>query len=171
MRIQTRAVVAAPLLLLLCAFAPPPAPTAAKPPCGLPVIATAAPVYNPLAALTNLDGERFPQGAQLLLIDHGKAQPLVSGFAATADAQVYYDGMRVLFAGKKQPSDHWSIWEVTLADHILTQVASAPTDLVRPFYMPGRCMIYARRAAHGFTIELAAIFPDEPVPAVPPNRS
>ena len=96
MRIQTRAVVAAPLLLLLCAFAPPPAPTAAKPPCGLPVIATAAPVYNPLAALTNLDGERFPQGAQLLLIDHGKAQPLVSGFAATADAQVYYDGMRVL---------------------------------------------------------------------------
>jgi len=167
MRIQTRAAVAASLTLLLCAFAPQkPVPAAAKAPCGLPILATAAPVYNPLASLASDSGERFPQGAQLLLIDHGKAQPLAPELAATADAQVYYDGMRVLFAGKKQISDPWSIWEVTLADHILTQVASAPTDLVRPFYMPGRRMIYARRAAHGFTIELAAILPDEPVPAV-----
>jgi hypothetical protein len=44
------------------------------------VIVTAAPVYAPLAALKG--GERFPKGAQLLLIHAGNAEPLVTGFAA-----------------------------------------------------------------------------------------
>jgi hypothetical protein len=66
---------------------------------GADIIVTAAPVYEPLAALRG--GERFPKGAQLLLIHAGKAEPLVAGFAATADANVSFDGKTVLFAGKQ----------------------------------------------------------------------
>src|SRR5258708_30614122 len=53
------------------------------------IIVTAAPGYRPLAALRG--EERFPGGAQLLLIHEGKAAPLVNGFAATADANVSFD--------------------------------------------------------------------------------
>ena len=78
------------------------------------IIVTAAPVYQPLAALRG--EERFPKGAQLLLIHHGKAEPLVKDFAATADANVSFDGKAVLFAGKQAAGDPWQIWELTLAD-------------------------------------------------------
>ncbi len=66
------------------------------------VIVTAAPAYEPLAALRG--DERFPKGAQLLLIHAGKAEPLVPEFAASADASVSFDGGKVLFAGKKKRS-------------------------------------------------------------------
>ena len=67
------------------------------------VLLTAAPVYVPLAALQG--GERFPNGSQLLLVHAGKAVPLVAGFAATADANVGFDGKTVLFAGKRAAGD------------------------------------------------------------------
>ena len=73
---------------------------------------TAAPVYEPLAALRG--AERFPKGAQLLFVHAGKAEPLVKGYAATADANISFDGKRVLFAGKKAADDSWQIWELTL---------------------------------------------------------
>jgi hypothetical protein len=37
-----------------------------------------------------------------------------SGFAATADANVSFDGKSVLFAGKQAAGDPWQIWELTL---------------------------------------------------------
>ena len=62
-------------------------------------IVTAAPVYIPLAELRGQ--ERFPKGAQLLMVHAGKAEPLVAGFAASADANISFDGKTVLFAGKQ----------------------------------------------------------------------
>ena len=78
------------------------------------IVVTSAPIYQPLAALRG--EERFPRGAQLLLIHEGKAEPLVKGFAATADANVSFDGKSVLFSGKQATGDPWQIWELTLAD-------------------------------------------------------
>ena len=54
-------------------------------------IVTAAPEYVPLAELRGQ--ERFPKGAQLLFVHAGEAEPLVSGFAASADANVSFDGL------------------------------------------------------------------------------
>src|ERR1035437_10885688 len=65
-------------LLPVCGFLP----DAAQAPSA-DIIVTAAPVYEPLAALRG--GDRFPKGAQLLLVHAGKAEPLVTGFAASAD--------------------------------------------------------------------------------------
>jgi hypothetical protein len=145
------AVVASIVLLLpVCGFL-----TEAAQAPSTDIIVTAAPVYEPLAALRG--GERFPMGAQLLLVHDGKAEPLVTGFAATADANVSFDGLTVLFAGKQSTDGPWQIWELTLATHTVRQVVASKTDAIRPLYLPGNLLgghlVYALRAPQGFQLE------------------
>ncbi len=151
MRLVPRALVVAAsavCLLPVCGFLAD-APQRAK--IDAEMIVTAAPAYEPLAALRG--AERFPRGADLLLIHDGKAEPLVAGFAASADANVSFDGKQVLFAGKKAASDPWQIWEMTLADRSVRKVATTSTDAERPFYLPGGRMVYALRTPKGFELE------------------
>jgi hypothetical protein len=138
---------ALPLLLvvLVCGFS---AETADL--SGVPILVTAAPAYDALAALHG--GERFPQGAQLLMVREGKAEPLINDFAATADANVSFDAAKVLFSGKKTAADRWQIWELTLADHSVHPVTTGAGDAVRPFYLPGGRLVFARRQAQGFQL-------------------
>ena len=140
------------LLIPVCGFAP----GAAQSPSAkidADIIVTAAPAYEPLAALRGQ--ERFPKGAQLLLVSQGKAEPLVTGFAATADANVSFDAKTVLFAGKRAASDPWQIWELTLENHALRKLISGPGDAMRPFYLPAGRLVYARRTPQGFQLEAA----------------
>jgi hypothetical protein len=122
---------------------------------GVDYIVTAAPVYEPLAALRGQ--VRFPEGAQLLLVHGGHADPLIEDFAATADADVSFDAKSVLFAGKKSASDPWQIWEFTFADHRLRKIVADANDAVRPLYLPAGRLVYAHRTAHGFQLETAAM--------------
>lgn len=138
----------AALGLPLCAFLSQPA---ADP--EVDFIVTAAPEYVPLAELHGR--ERFPRGAQLLLVHGSQAQPLVSGFAATADASVSFDASTVLFAGKKTANDPWQIWELTFKSGWVREVISTGADAERPFYLPGGRMIWAQRTLHGFQIQTA----------------
>ena len=132
-------------LIVLCGFGPSPSQCP-----GVDFIITAAPVYVPLAELRG--GERFPGGAQLLLVHEGKTEPLVQGFAATADADISYDGESVLFAGKKAAADNWQIWELNLADHSLRQVTATADDAVRPFHLPGQRLVWAQHTPNGFEL-------------------
>ena len=132
----------------MCAFAPSAAGNA-----GADFIVTATPVYAPRAELHGQ--ERFPRGAQLLLVHNGKAEPLVTGFADTADANVSFDAERVLFAAKRAAGDPWQIWELTLKDGSVRKVIDTKTDAERPFYLPGGRMVWAQRTAYGFRIESA----------------
>lgn len=140
----------ATILILTCASGAPPARV-----LDVPVIVTAAPAFEPLADLRG--EERFPQGAQLLLISGGHAEPFVSGFFATADANVSFDAKTVLFAGKQNPSDRWAIWELTLSDHSVRKVIAGDTDLIRPLYLPAAHLVYARRTSYGFALESAQL--------------
>jgi hypothetical protein len=117
------------------------------------VVVTAAPIYHPLAALRG--EERFPDGAQLLLLHEGKAAPLIKGFAATADADVSFDGKALLFAGKRAAGDPWQIWELTLADGSVRRLIASPTDAIRPHYLPAGQFVYALRNAPGFQLVVA----------------
>lgn len=116
-------------------------------------IVTAAPVYAPLAEMRG--EERFLKGAQLLLVHDGKAEPLVEGFAATADANVSFDAKTVLFAGTKAAGDPWQIWEMSLADRSVRKVIATASDAERPLYLPGERMVWAQREAWGFEIDSA----------------
>ena len=141
--------IAAPVALMLC------------PVCGLTqnaeraappdFIVTAAPAYVPLAELHGQ--ERFPKGAQLLLVHAGKAEPLVTGFRASADANVSFNGETVLFAGKRSAGDPWQIWELALKDHSVRQVMVTATDAERPLYLPGGRMVWAQRTPAGFQLQ------------------
>ena len=144
----TRAALAAfPLLLvvLLCGFS---ADTPGV--SSVPIVVTEAPAYDPLAALKGAD--RFPRGAHLLMVRDGKAEPLLTDFAASADANVSFDAKRVLFSGKKAETDCWQIWELTLADRSVRQVTTGAFEAVRPFYLPGGRLVYARRGEKGFQL-------------------
>jgi len=151
MRFRARILaITAPLVLLIpvCGFSP----DAAKAP-DADIIVTAAPAYEPLAALKGQ--ERFPKGAQLMRVHAGKAEPLVTGFAATADANVSFDSKKVLFAGKPTAGDSWQIWELTLADRSVRKLIAGASDAIRPFYLPSGRLLYALRTARGFELEAA----------------
>ena len=144
------------LLIPVCGFAPDLGKSALAA-IDTDIMVTAAPAYEPLAALRGpgKNPERFPQGAQLLLVHEGKAEPLVAGFAASADANVSFDGKTVLFAGKQAASDPWQIWELTLADRSVRKVIATATDAERPFYLPDGRMVWAQRTARVFEVESA----------------
>ena len=141
-------VASAALLIPLCGFAPNVAKSY-EAEIGADIIVTAAPAYEPLAALRG--AERFPKGAQLLVVHEGKTEPLIKGLAASADANVSFDGKTVLFAGKQAASDPWQIWELTLADRSVRKVIATATDAVRPLYLPGGRMVWAQRVAVGIS--------------------
>ena len=123
---------------------------------GLPaVIVTAAPVYDSLAALRGK--ERFPQGAQLMVLRAGRMEPLVPALAASADASISFDGKAVVFAAKEHAGDSWQIWEAGVDGAEPHRVMAAATDLARPLWMPGGRMVYARREAAGFALETAKL--------------
>ena len=149
----TRAAVAAfPLFLivLLCGFSAQTAGVSSE-----TILVTAAPAYDPLAALHGT--ERYPKGAHLLLVRAGKPEPLLPHFAASADASVSFDAETILFAGKMTSSDPWQIWELTLSDHSVRQVTAGTNDAIRPLYLPERKMVFARRAPYGFQLVAAGL--------------
>ena len=113
----------------------------------VPIVVTSAPAYDPLAALRGAD--RFAKGAQLLVVRGDRTELLIPNFAATADASVSFDAKTILFSGKKTAGDPWQIWELTLADHAVRQVTAGSADAVRPLYLPGRRLVFARRSAQG----------------------
>lgn len=134
------------VLIALCGFAPTPEQAP-----GADFIVTSAPVYKPLAELRG--EERFPAGAHLLLVHNRQVEPLVPDFAASADADVSYDGKSVLFAGKKIASDPWQIWELNLQDRSVRRVVTTATDAERPLYLPGGRLVWAERTPSGFELD------------------
>jgi hypothetical protein len=142
--------ISAALTVLVCGYAV--APVHSSMPA---LVVTAAPVYQPLAALRG--GERFPGGAQLMLMRDGRTTPLMEGFAETADANVSFDGKKLLFAGKENAGDHWAVWEFTFGDRSVRKVISGDSDVIRPLYLPGDRLTFARRIGRRFELEAAGL--------------
>ena len=100
---------------------------------------TEAPRYDAKAWMEGRD--RFPAGAALRFAG-GRA--IVASFYASADATVNFDGTRILFAGKKNVSSPWQIWEQALTNGMPRQITSGDTDCIRPFYLPEDRIVYTR---------------------------
>ena len=118
---------------------------------------TVAKRYEPLAWVRGAD--RFSSGANIFLQDANGRRPLLPRFAASADPTVSFDGKSVLFAGKQKAEDHWQIWEgafdVKTPGTAPRRVTSCADDCVRPFYLPGDRVVYAKKSAGRFVIEAA----------------
>jgi len=118
---------------------------------GFSLLYTAASEYDTLAWLQGR--ERFPGGAQAFIQRGNQRRLLVSGFAASADPTVSFDGTNVLFAGKKQAADRWQIYEVPVKGGEARRVITCKEDCVRPFYLPEDRIVYARKVAGRYVIE------------------
>jgi hypothetical protein len=117
----------------------------------VPFIYTEAPRFEDRAS------ERFPAGATLQIVIKGRKRPLVSGFAASADAAVSFDARTILFSGKQKPADPWQIWEVPVAGGAARRVTSFSEDAITPFYLPAERIVYARHTAKGYQIEVTPL--------------
>jgi hypothetical protein len=133
------------------------------------VIVTAAPSYQSVAALRG--AERFPKGAQLLLVHNGNAEPLAPQLWATADANISFDGQRVLLAGKQKQTDHWQIWEMTLRGRALRLLFAGSDDAIRPMYLSSGQFVFARRTASGFQMAVAGTQSSEAFAPIDANAS
>ena len=103
---------------------------------------TEAPRYEPRAWMEGHD--RFPDGAALMFAQNGSRRLVVPGFYATADANISFDGERVLFSGRHTRSTPWQIFELPLLRGAPRQITSGDTDCIRPFYLPENRIVYTR---------------------------
>ena len=122
---------------------------------------TSAKQYEPLAWLHGED--RFHSGATIFVRDADGRRPLVPNFAASADSAVSFDGRHVLFAGKSKSQDLWQIWEIPLAGGEPRRITTGPDDCVRPFYLPEDRVVYTRRSAGRFVIEVVDLSGGKPL--------
>lgn len=113
-------------------------------------------LYTQTAHYDTSCADRFPQGATLYLVSEGRGRPLVPGFAASADAAVSFDGLRILFAGKQTSDDPWQIWEIAVAGKEPRRITSFREDTILPFYLSDR-LVYARRTQAGFQLETLVV--------------
>jgi hypothetical protein len=117
-------------------------------------IYAAAPRYE--AAAWDQGGERFPDGARLVLVAREGRHEVVPGFFASADAAVSYDGRRILFAGRPAKRDAWQIWEADLAGGQPHRVVTASGACIRPLYLPDGRVAYTRVTPSGSQIEVVS---------------
>ena len=127
----------------------------AEAPVTPPFVYTAAPRYDPAAWLQGR--ERFPSGAALMLVSGRARRGVAPGFHAAADAQVSFDGARVLFAGKRTASEPWRIWEAALAGGVPRQITSGERDCLRPLYLPDVRVVYTRLSPRGSDLEIVPL--------------
>ena len=128
----------------------------------VPIVYTSAPKYEATAWLHGR--ERFPAGATVTLKQSESSHALVSGFSATADPSVSFDGTRIIFAGKRDAESQWQVWETSVDGRELRQVTTCSADCVRPFYLPGERVVYARRISNRFVLETAPLTGGAPLP-------
>lgn len=121
----------------------------------VPLACTSAPQYDSTAWLRG--GERFPAGALIKVRNGNLERPLVSGFGATADPAVFFDGTKILFAGRRDSKDSWQIWEVGASGGEAKRITSCTGDCVRPFYLPGGRFVYAHNLNHRYVLETAPL--------------
>ena len=119
-----------------------------------PLIYTATPRYEAMS--WNQGGDRFPEGAHLVLLTRDGRRDLVPQFFASADAAVSFDGRRVLFAARPTRQDRWQIWEAELAVSSPHRVVTSPDGCIRPLYLPDGRIVYTRLTSTGSVIEVVA---------------
>ena len=52
--------------------------------------------------------------------------------------------------GNETPKSPWQIWEVAVSGGAPRQVTAGSADCIRPFYLPGERVVYARKVEQPF---------------------
>jgi len=82
--------------------------------------------------------ERFPLGSKIVSLKKGSPSPanLTPDFFGAADPRISFDGSKVLFAGKKDATALWQIWEMNTDGTGQRQVTHCVGNCLAPAYLP-----------------------------------
>jgi len=79
----------------------------------------------------------YGEGGRLVLLRRdGSERVLTPQFESAADPAVYFDGTRILFAGKKTAADQWNIYEMNASGGGLRQITRNLGNCRSPIYQP-----------------------------------
>ncbi len=105
----------------------------------VPLVMTEVPGEKPLPARGQprglMRGEVMDRARLVWVSPEGKVRVLSQGFAAACDPDVSFDGRRILFAGKKQSGDRWSLWEMEWMSGRVREVLRMGRDCRQPIYL------------------------------------
>jgi len=74
-------------------------------------------------------------GARISMLDEGgKTRVLTAGFHGACDPDVSFDGLRMLFAGKREASDPWNVFEMELEGGASRQITRDLGNCRKPTY-------------------------------------
>lgn len=70
---------------------------------------------------------------------------LTPAFAGISGPETSFDGLRILFAGKRTPKEPWQIWEIRRDGAQLRQVTHTQEDCTQPHYLPDDRIVFCRK--------------------------
>jgi len=128
-------------LVLVASAASDSLPTTSPKAPSVSLVATRLPLANGNGKLeTGVPGTLracWGDGASLVLFS-GPGKPgrlLAPGFHSSADPDISFDAKRVLFAGKRNASDRWAIYEATIASGEIRRITNREGDCRSPCYL------------------------------------
>ncbi len=86
----------------------------------------------------------------------GSPKVLSQGLAAARDPHVSFDGQRILFSGKRAPSDPWQIFEMEADGSRLRQITRAAMDCRTPIYQSSLYILSSDQPWHQIAFAGAA---------------
>jgi len=92
-----------------------------------------------------------------MLVTAQGQRKLAPDFYASTDPAVSFDGLRILFAGKRTAAGPWQIWETAIAGGAPRQLTAADTDCIRPLYLPDGRVVYTRVFPRGSEIQIVPL--------------
>jgi hypothetical protein len=104
-----------------------------------PIVFCQLPVEETVGLGPRADGvlrADYGNGGRLIVLEpDGSSRILIPDFHSACDPEVSFDGGRILFAGKRQPTDPWNIWEIEADGSDLRQVTDEIDDCRAPIYL------------------------------------
>ena len=95
--------------------------------------------------------ERFPSGSRIVRLEERTRRPanLTPNFFSAADPRISFDGSRVLFAGKKDATATWQIWEMNTDGTEQRQVTHCDGNCLAPVYLPRDAIAFSGEVERG----------------------
>lgn len=127
------------VVVCLCAFGGPSSPLGYATALDRPIVVTQLPGGGPATQTRPQSSEplreAYGEGSRLLVVNpDGTQRRLAESFHSVADADVSFDGKRLLVAGKKTAHDNWNIYEIGVDGSGLRQITQGIGDCRSPSY-------------------------------------
>jgi hypothetical protein len=102
--------------------------------------------------------ERYPNGTRLVSVPwelgrlDARPHDLVTGFEFAGAPKVSYDGTRLLFAGRRDESEPFHLWEARSNGSRLRAIPSGDGDAAHPCYLPDGNIVFSGVAVENPTL-------------------